>query len=114
MTDEAVMALVFSLLIGLPLLLCLCACCQTRAKPTPIPIPIPEPTTAQQTGDASDVASGVFSATDTSAPTFTQDRSLDLPPPAVMRQNGGYSLRQQLSSSAGTTLLPMYMDGSDK
>lgn len=112
MTDDAVMALVFSLLIGLPLLLCLWACCKTRAKPTPIPIP--EPTSAQQTGDASDVASGVFSATDTSAPTFTQDMSLDLPPPAVTRQNGGYSLRQQLSSSAGTTLLPMYMDGSDK
>ena len=30
-----------------------------------------------------------------------------------VQENGGYSLRQQLSSPTESTLLPMYMDGSD-
>ena len=74
-----------------------------------IATPIPKPTTAQQKGDASDGCSGTYA----SAPAFIQDGCLGPPLPEVMRENGGYSLRPQLSSPTESTLLPMYMDGSD-
>ena len=106
MTDGEILAIFLAPPVALGLLSCFCAFWQPHDTATPIP----EPTSAQQRGDASDVRSD----TDTSAPIFTQDGSLALPPPAMTRENGGYSLRQQLSSSTGSTLLPMYMDGSDK
>ena len=111
MKDGVIMAIILVSCFGPAFLLCCWGCWGrwlTSAKPTPTPIP--GPTSAEQTGDASNISREI----DTSASIFTQDGNLCLPPPAVTRENGGYGLRQQLSSSTGSTLLPMYMDGSDK
>jgi hypothetical protein len=68
------------------------------------------PTSAQQAGDASDIRN----APDGNAPAFAQHDGrgesvvLQLPPPAVVRYNGGSNLRP-----ASSPLLPMYMDGKD-
>jgi hypothetical protein len=112
--DGIFLAIIFASWIG-GLLICAlsalggwcCHCCFRQGHA--IATPIPKPTTAQQKGDASDGHKKTYS----SAPAFTQDWRLGLSPPVVMRENGGYSLRQQLSPPTESTLLPMYMDGSD-
>ena len=68
----------------------------------------PIPMSGQQRGDASNG----FSETDANAPAFTyQYGGVVLPPPVVMRDKDGFSSG---SSSTGSTLPPMYMDGSDR
>jgi hypothetical protein len=61
--------------------------------------PILKPPTAQQKGDASDGPSETYAIT----PAFIRDGNLGLPSPAVMRENGGHSLRQQSSSPTEST-----------
>jgi hypothetical protein len=83
---------------------------------TPNPPEPPIHMSGQQTG----AASNGFSETDANASALTYDQDvgcLVLPPPAVMRDTGGFNLGrpyQQSLLSTGSTPPPMYTNGSDR
>ena len=132
MNDGAILAIVFSSYIGVFVLMCIlgalwdCHCRRPRRKRARTtlnaPLESPLPTSVQKTGDAIDGCDETETEieTEASAPPYTKDGSLVLPPPpppAMMRESSGFSLgppHRQSSSSTGSTLLPMYMDGSEK